>query len=256
MRLSLLALLVLIPGASASETITLAEACQRPGLQCEITSKDSLHIAIQNRTDASVTVKQTAGTIYAPAKGDARLIALRDAEFTVPAKQAADATIPAVPLAAGAPGEPQAYHPTTDRELRLAPFLTYFASHNDVPRLTARLLVLCVIQDVTFAQWRQTLGENSAPEAAAQEVVAAIDALGVLRDLAPAQKFALATDPELKLRALRNPVARGKAMQLYGIALPDAPLPPDLGSLLHTKPGDNCPICRQRAMMLPRDDGL
>jgi hypothetical protein len=59
----------------------------------------------------------------------------------------------------------------------------------------------------------------------------------------------LAGDSELKLRALRNPWCRAKAMQVYGLSLGDGAVPPDLGQLLHTKPGDNCPICRQRALM-------
>jgi hypothetical protein len=70
----------------------------------------------------------------------------------------------------------------------------------------------------------------------------------VLREIAPTASFALAKDPELKLRALRNPWCRTKAMQLYGIALPEiAPgQAPDLGQLLHTKANDNCPVCRLR----------
>jgi hypothetical protein len=75
----------------------------------------------------------------------------------------------------------------------------------------------------------------------------------VLREISPDKTFALASDSELKLRALRNPWCRAKAMQLYGMTIPgDAPpgaVPPDLGQLLHTKPGDNCPICRMRAQM-------
>jgi hypothetical protein len=134
--------------------------------------------------------------------------------------------------------------------------LTYFASHNDVPRMTAQLLVLCVTSDITFAPWRKFLGDQPGSEPAPQEVVAAIDALGTLREIEPQRTFALAADTELKLRAYRNPVARGKAMQVFDTSLPDAPLPPTLGSLLHTKAGDNCPICRQRALMQPRDDGL
>ena len=145
---------------------------------------------------------------------------------------------------------------TTETEPRLAGLLDYFAQHNDVPRLTAQLLVLCVTEDITFAPWRRFLGAKPGAEPAPQEVVAAIDALGVLHAIHPQRSFALAADVELKLRALRNPVARGKATQLYGLALPDAPLPPTLGTLLHLKPGDNCPICRQRALMQPRDDGL
>ena len=101
-------------------------------------------------------------------------------------------------------------------------------------------------------------GAQSAPSTDAAhptpaEVTQAVDALGILHTIAPGQQFAIANDSGLKLRALRNPWCRAKAMQLYGIALPAASgadgQVPDLGQLLHTKPGDNCPICRQRALM-------
>ena len=52
------------------------------------------------------------------------------------------------------------------------------------------------------------------------EITQAIDALGVLREIVPAQTFALGSDAELKLRALRNPWCRAKAMQLYGMTIP------------------------------------
>ncbi|HYR59403.1 MAG TPA: hypothetical protein VEO95_12270, partial [Chthoniobacteraceae bacterium] len=197
-----------------------------------------------------------AGLICASAQEGDRVITLRAAEIVVPAKQAADATIPAAPLSTRSPAGTRSLRPTADSEPRLASLLEYFARNNDVPRLTAQLLVVCVIEDASFAQWRASLGAQPGSEPAPQEIVAAIDALGVLRQVHPQRTFALANDGELKLRALRNPVARIKAMQLYGLALPDAPLPPELSTLLHTKPGDNCPICRQRALMQPREDGL
>jgi len=45
-------------------------------------------------------------------------------------------------------------------------------------------------------------------------------------------------------------------MQLYGMTLPDGLVAPDLQQLLHTKPGDNCPICRMRAQMPDAGNGL
>jgi len=99
---------------------------------------------------------------------------------------------------------------------------------------------------------QRTAGSGPAPT----EIAAAIDALGVLREIAPERKFALASDDELKLRALRNPFSRAKAMQLYGMTLPDGLVAPDLQQLLHTKPGDNCPICRMRAQMPDAGNGL
>jgi hypothetical protein len=115
---------------------------------------------------------------------------------------------------------------------------------------------------LNYAQWLQFLAgppgaaPGSEPHPTPAEVTQAVDVLGLLRQLAPQQTFALATDSELKLRALRNPWARVKAMQVYGLNLGDGAVAPDLGQLLHTKPGDNCPICRQRALMEQAAGGL
>ena len=250
----LLALLALAGSAWAGENLTLAEALAQPKLRCEITGSESITVVVQNISDAPVKLAQPAGLIFTA--GENRAITLRATELAVPARQAAEAVIPCARLSSRPATEAKNFLPTLETEPRLAGLLAYFASHNDMPRTTAQLLVLCVTEDVTFAQWRRFLGAQSSDEPSPQEIVAAVDALGALREIHPQRTFALNSDAELKLRALRNPLARGKAMRLYGIALPDAPLPPELGTLLHAKPGDNCPICRQRALMQPREDGL
>ncbi len=255
MRPFLFALLALTIGAQAGERLSLAQALAEPKLRCTITGATPLTIAVENLSDAAVAVSQPAGLVCAATARD-RIVTLRAVEIVVPPRRAAEAVVPCAALSPGSRTDALTFRPTPETEPRLTGLLDYFAGHNDVPRLTAQLLVWCVLEDFTFSQWQQSLGAAPTAEAAAQQVVAAIDALGVLREVAPQHTFALASDPELKLRALRNPVARGKAMQLYGIILPDAPLPPELGTLLHTKPGDNCPICRQRALMQPREDGL
>jgi len=250
----LLAFLVLACSARAAENLTLAQALARPKLRCEISGTDALTISVQNLSDLPVTVAPSAGLIFA--SGEDRVITLRAAELVIPARQAVEAEIPCARLSSRPRAEAKNFQLTNETEPRLAGLLTYFAGHNDVPRLTAQLLVLCVTEDITFAPWRKFLNAQPGLEPTPQEVVAAIDALGTLREISPRQTFALGADAELKLRAYRNPVARNKAMQVFDISLPEAPLPPQLGSLLHTKPGDNCPICRQRALMQPRDDGL
>ncbi len=251
MRLVFLALLALTPSAWAGESLTLAAALARPDLRCKITGADTLSVSVENRSGSSVAVAQPAGLIC-----EGRVITLRAAQMAVPAHQTVEALIPCAALSTRTPLASGDRRPTTDTEPRLAGLLDYFSRNNDVPRLTAQLLVLCVTEDITFASWRRFLGAQPGTEPTPQEIGAAIDALGVLREIHPQSTFALASDAELKLRALRNPLARAKAAQLYGFALPDAPLPPALGTLLHRKPGDNCPICRQRALMQPREDGL
>jgi hypothetical protein len=264
MRFLLVFAAVLTCTVSANASVTLAEALRDPALQCKITGSGHgvVQVAIENRGDGAMTIDQPAGLICASLAGDARVITLRAAQIVVAAKGAADATIPAAALSTRNEGKLQPFAVTPDTEPKLAPFLAWLAKNNDAPRMTAQVAVLCVMEDVNFAQWQQFLAPQRVPSSAAPtpaEIAAAVDALGVLRTLEPERKFALAADGELRLRALRNPWSRAKAAQLFGIPDPAgdgvAPTPPDLGTLLHTKANDNCPICRQRGLMQPREDG-
>jgi len=250
----LLALLLCAPGLGAAAPLTLAAAQARPGLGVTITGGAPLVVTVKNQSPEAVVIGQAAGLICKAEGGASRIITLRALELTVAANAEAEATVPAALLSADPPTG--SLVPTAETEPRLAPLLAYLATRNDLPRLTAQLLVRCILEDPSFAAWQRAIGIAAGTEPAPEQVIAVIDALGVLRQITPERTFKLATDPELKLRALRNPVARGKAMKLYGIDLPEAPLPPDLGTLLHTKTGDNCPICRQRALMQPPADGL
>lgn len=118
---------------------------------------------------------------------------------------------------------------------------------------TTQLAALCLVENVRFNDWQKFLAPARLPAAipaAPAEIVEAVDALGILREIAPGEKPALGEDAELKLRALRNPVSRSKAMALFGMNLPGERAPgivPSLGQLLHRKPGDNCPTCQARA---------
>lgn len=218
-------------------------------------------VSVENPSAEKSNARIERGTVFVGASDRGKLIALRSAEAAINPKGAAELSIPAAALASRGLDRAQTFAFSDETIPTLGPLLAFLQSHDDLPADTAQLLVLCFQENLSFANWKEFLARRSAAEktsmaTAQDEVVTAIDALGVLRQVAPQRTFALAADPELKLRALRHPVARGKAMKLYGIDLPEAPLPPDLGTLLHTKPNDNCPICRQRALMQPREDGL
>ncbi len=134
----------------------------------------------------------------------------------------------------------------------LAPLLKFLATQKDAPRATSQCVILALLHDFSFEQWL-TFRRAAPMQTPDEPLLEAVDALGILRLISPEKTFRLAQDPELKLRALRHPATRGKAGQLYGLTIPGdvAPgqTPPDLGQLLHTKPGDNCPICRMRNQM-------
>lgn len=219
--------------------------------------RDQLALTVSNPSATPVSVAIPAGLIAASRAGGDRVIVLRAAQLPVAAHAAAEVALPVVALSAKNGGTSQPYQATPNTEPRLAELLKFLADKPDAPKATAQLATLAFLEDVTFAQWQQFLAAPRAGEPpdsthpTPAEIIQAIDALGILRMLAPAKTFAIATDSELKLRALRNPWCRTKAMRLYGITLPagDGAVPPDLGQLLHTTPGDNCPICRQRAQM-------
>ena len=226
--------------------------CEWSGNGC-----DQLSLAISNSSATPLTIAIPAGFIAANRASGDKLIVLRAAQITIAARASAEVALPVVAMAAKNTNTPQPYQATNDAEPRLADLLKFLADKPDAPRATAQLAALAILEDLTFPQWLQILAQPRAGEPpdpnhpTPAEVTQAIDALGILRTIAPAKTFALATDGELKLRALRNPWCRTKAMQLYGITLPtsDGAVPPDLGQLLHLKAGDNCPICRQRAQM-------
>lgn len=239
--------------------IALAEAAKTPGLKCEMTGNghDELKVVVANASAASVQVEIPGGLVCQASSGE-RVVVLRGGQLEVAAGRVSEAQMPVAALSVKNAALLESFTLAGGAELRLEPLLRYLATKPDVPKATSQLLVLALLDDVNFAQWQQFLSVQRAGEPAGQthptpaEITTAIDALGVLREIAPEKAFALASDAELKLRALRNPWCRAKAMQLYGMTIPGdvaGGTPPDLGQLLHTKPGDNCPICRMRAQM-------
>jgi hypothetical protein len=215
----------------------------------------AMQFSASNNTPANALASVKAGSVWKTADG-AQFVALRSAENAVPAGAAASLSVPAAALSAKSAWKASApVSPVDAAEPRLAPLLTFLATRNDVPRETSQLVVLALTENISFADWQlyvaSTRGEKTAPPGG--DVAVALDALTILRTVAPQGQFALASDAALKMRALHDPILRGKARQLFGLAVPgDAPagaVAPDLGQLMHTKPGDNCPICQLRTQM-------
>lgn len=228
-------------------------ACAVPALAGEFTGngRERLTFTETNPGRDARTVELPAGLIFAA--GEDRVLLVRTARLTVPPGGSVEALLPTVALSAKNACATRAFSATKEQVPALAPLLRLAAERADLPNDTTQLLALALLEDIAFTPWQDFLVAQRTKEAAEQphptpaEVTLAIDALGLLRQLAPERQFALGTDPELKLRALRNPWCRAKAVQLYG--LDAVALPPDIGQLLHARPGDNCPICRQRAKM-------
>jgi hypothetical protein len=261
-KLRALACLLLAAWSARAEVapIPLRDALALKALTFTIhgNARDQLTIAVRNNTADPVAIEIPAGLVCAGEAG--AVVTLRAAALTVPARQTAEAMLPVVARSAKNGFAEQPFVVTTDSAPALAPLIKYASTRNDFPKATAQLVALALLEDVTFAGWQHFLKPQRSPDAVPMpspvEITTAIDALGVLREIAPERKFALASDDELKLRALRNPYSRAKAMQLYGMTLPDGLVAPDLQQLLHTKPGDNCPICRMRAQIPDAGNGF
>jgi hypothetical protein len=231
---------------SSAPGMTLREALANPKFAVSVhgDGRGELTVQLTNKSAAKVAVEIPTGLI-AIAPSGARLAAIRTATLDLPAGQTAEASLPAVPLSLANRSEAETYRASSDELPALRPLLDYSAKTNDLPRPTAQLTALLLLEDVTFAKWREFLGHEPDPK----EVATAVDALALAKQLAPDKSFALAQDADLRLRALRQPLVRAKAMQLFGIAAPEGVPVPDVQQLLHTRPGDNCPICRMRAQM-------
>lgn len=236
----------------------MREALKSRELRCELTSAtpDRVTLTVANAGDAPAQIVIPAGAIVAGADGTARLIFLKGTTLTVASGDTAEAILPAALLSSKLPPPEKSLRFLDDEETRLAGLLKRLAGEKDMPRATAQFAVFCLLEDMTFAGWQKFLAAQRAPAKQPQptpaEVAQAIDVLGLVKETAPERTFALASDGELKVRALRNPWCRAKAMQLYGIKVTDDGSEfglPNLSQLLHTKPGDNCPVCRSRAEM-------
>jgi hypothetical protein len=251
----------LVGGLHGAELVELRKAIDRADLRCglAVTALDRVTLTVSNTSDRAVEIAIPAGTIGAGADGTARMVVLHGATLAVAPGSTGEALLPAALLSSKQPPPGNPLRISDAAETRLDPLLKRLAGLQDVPRATAQFSVFCLLEDMAFAGWRKFLAAQRASESDKEssnptpaEVAQAIDVLGLLREVAPDRAFALASDGDLKRRALRNPWCRAKAMQIYGIKVTDDGSEfglPNMSQLLHTKPGDNCPVCRTRAEM-------
>ena len=245
--------------AAGTPLLKWSDVKARADLKCELATngRDRLTFTLANRSGAPVILDIPAGLTCTLNDRSGDVISLRAAQLLVLPKSSGEAILPAAALSSKTAALDQPCSATGRVESKLAPLLTYLANRPDVPRATTQIVVLSLMENATFEQWKSFLATGrraeTAPAPTAAEVVEVVDALTILRKVAPDASLALGRDSQLKLLALRNPACRSQAMQLFGMTVPTGDRVtsaiPTLGELLHRVPGDNCPICRARARM-------
>jgi hypothetical protein len=253
----LLLVALLLP--AAGNAVPLPDAQSNPSLKIDIRGdgRNQLTVIVNNQTSGSTSIDVPAGLV-AIGKSGSRVATIRAASLEVAKGQTGEIVVPVVPLSLKSDIAVESFTLSADRMEKLQPFFDWSAKQNDLPRVTAQLAALLLLENVDFAQWQEFLRREPLiePRPTPSDIAAGIDAISIVRQLAPDRKMAIANDPEFRLRALRNPWSRAKAMQLFGMNPPEGVPIPDLNQLLHTRPGDNCPICRLRNQAGDPSNGL
>jgi hypothetical protein len=248
---------ILLPVAGYA--VSLADAQSNPSLKIEIRGdgRNQLAVVVSNQGSGLVSIEVPAGLV-AIGKSGSRVAILRAATIEIAKGQAGEIVAPVVPLSLKNGAVAESFTLATDQVGKLQTFFEWSSRQNDLPRVTAQLAALLLLENVDFAQWQEFLRREplAEPRPTPADIAAGIDAISIVRQLAPDRKLAIADDPEFRLRALRNPWSRAKAMQLFGMNPPEGVPIPDLNQLLHTRPGDNCPICRLRSQAADPSNGL
>jgi hypothetical protein len=258
-ELKTLPLIVALLLPSVGNSISILEADSIPSLKLEHRGdgRNELTATITNQGSQSVSIEFPIG-IVAVGKSGSRMATIRPMSIAIEKTQTAEIIIPAVPLSLKNGTTPESLTLTRDKIDALKPLFDWSENQNDLPRKTAQLVALLLLENASLPQLQAFLAREPISETrpTPADIAGIVDALSIVRQIAPDRKLVIADDPEFRLRALRNPWSRPKAMQLFGMNPPEGVPIPDLNQLLHTKPGDNCPVCRLRSPGADPSNGL
>lgn len=260
---ALTALLSLADAGHAAPPLSLAQAGSEPGLKLSWATdcRTQITVTLESTLPTPCSVEIPGGLVYGTPSG-ARVLAINSLNLEGGASAKTHATVTALALSTKQTGADESCAPSLERVPRLDALLRELRGSPTVPRQTAQLLALILLENLSLSDWQTFLGQAPFPPAPTPTENAraffseCLDALAMLQTLAPSEKFAFAEDLDLKRRALREPTLRFRALRLYGMESPPGlPEPPDINRLLHRQPGDNCPACQSRARSAPPQNG-
>jgi putative oxidoreductase len=243
------------PPMQPSPPLSLAQAQAEPGLTFSWATdgRTRITVTLENRRPAACSVEIPAGLVCVTESG-ARVWGTQARILESVGFGKRTATLPALALSQkNAVGDTPCVA-TLEKPPRLEGLLRRLGDAPPLPQQTVQLAALALLENLSLGAWQTFLGLPSVPSAKTPPenerafLTECMDALAVLRTLAPEEKFAFAEDPDLKRRILRQPALRLRALSLYRIEIPsDLTEAPDINRLLHKQPGDNCPACQSRA---------
>jgi hypothetical protein len=263
MQRALTTLLTLLFFCAANAEETLLELINSGRIRIEISGNghDSAVLKMHNLTAENLTASIASGTQLISNNGEKQIV-IRTFRTELAASSESEAILPTAAFSSKNSATQRPLKLSAENDPKLGALLALFDKYNDLPRPTAQIAVFIMLEDMNFAEWQKWMEPKWAqenprkPHPNPTEISQLIDAIGLVKLAEPQRQPKILADEMLKRLALKNSFARGKAMALYGLSVDDAisgepSQPPNLNQLLHLSPGDNCPICRQRAKMQP-----
>jgi len=203
-------------------TLLEALATRTLAAQCTGNGRDRLRIAFRNLSKRELLVEIPAGLVFEA--GGFRTVLLRPRVVPLPGSGTGETALVTAALQSSLPPHEITFSPIEDPVSQLAVFLPYLQKHPQVSQSAAQTATLALVENLplsAFARFPLAAGPSpGTPETTAfqTDTRSIIEALQLLKEIGyPMERLALTADPQLKIEAMIDPLARAPAMRFYGI---------------------------------------
>ncbi len=209
-------------------TTDLAFALEEGAMTAEFrgNGRDRLRMVVVNRAPQPVRLSIPAGQAFEGTHGIVIIPRAQLFDFAPGETRLED--LLTIPTASTNQVDDRALALSSDTEPKLQGLLDYLAEHPEVSLPAAQTAALAILENLpanAFANFTQAGSDLPSPWNTAAfkvEVADLVRALIVLRQIGiPDEQLAITVDPQTKIEAMIDPLARALAMQYYGIK-PDA----------------------------------